>query len=180
MTLIDAVKVLADAGVAALRHFGDDLTRENAARLLPMWAQMRRLRELDEASADEVTFLVLGRFSPAEPPTVPGKDFAPKLACYEANYVNESAAFNGRPFKRWCNCGRSFADPSYDVASAALMAHIAESAPLVEVTPDAVPAPQVWDDSVPPGGFVCSVCRTPVESEPCPEHGVTPDAEVQP
>lgn len=57
------------------------------------------------------------------------------------------------------------------------------SSPLVEVTDTPQPAPQVWDDSVPPGGFVCSVCRTPVESEPCPEHGEqvtdTPQA-VQP
>lgn len=28
----------------------------------------------------------------------------------------------------------------------------------------------VWDDSVPPGGYVCSVCRIPTETEPCPEH----------
>lgn len=29
---------------------------------------------------------------------------------------------------------------------------------------------EVWDDSVAPGGYVCSVCRQPVESEPCAEH----------
>lgn len=34
-----------------------------------------------------------------------------------------------------------------------------------------LPAAEVWDDSVPPGGRVCSVCRTPVESEPCELHG---------
>lgn len=45
----------------------------------------------------------------------------------------------------------------------------ADYGPLVEVQPR--PAPAVWDDSVPPGGFVCSVCRTPVESEPCALHG---------
>lgn len=43
--------------------------------------------------------------------------------------------------------------------------------PLVEVVPQPKPAPEVWDGSVPPGGFVCSVCRTPVESEPCELHG---------
>jgi hypothetical protein len=42
-------------------------------------------------------------------------------------------------------------------------------------TPDT--APQVWDDSVQPGGYVCAVatpdgtqCGMPVESEPCPTH----------
>lgn len=29
---------------------------------------------------------------------------------------------------------------------------------------------EVWDASVPPGGWVCAICRTPVESEPCTEH----------
>lgn len=29
---------------------------------------------------------------------------------------------------------------------------------------------EVFDESVPPGGFVCSICGSPVESEPCPEH----------
>ncbi|MEU3282112.1 hypothetical protein [Streptomyces antibioticus] len=29
---------------------------------------------------------------------------------------------------------------------------------------------EVWDGTVPPGGFVCSVCGEPVESEPCFEH----------
>ena len=35
-------------------------------------------------------------------------------------------------------------------------------------------APERWDDSVPPGGYVCAVCGTPVESEPCPVHGGRP------
>lgn len=34
----------------------------------------------------------------------------------------------------------------------------------------ALDAPDRWDVSVPPGGYVCSVCGTPVESEPCPDH----------
>ena len=29
---------------------------------------------------------------------------------------------------------------------------------------------EVWDDSVPPGGYVCAACGAPVESEPCAEH----------
>lgn len=29
---------------------------------------------------------------------------------------------------------------------------------------------EVWDSSVPPGGYVCAVCRIPVESEPCAKH----------
>lgn len=28
----------------------------------------------------------------------------------------------------------------------------------------------VWDDRLPPGGWVCAICRNPVESEPCPDH----------
>lgn len=31
-------------------------------------------------------------------------------------------------------------------------------------------APDEWVADLPPGGYVCSVCKTPVESEPCPEH----------
>lgn len=31
-------------------------------------------------------------------------------------------------------------------------------------------APSVWDDSVPPGGYVCGSCGMPVESEPCRDH----------
>lgn len=27
-----------------------------------------------------------------------------------------------------------------------------------------------WDPSIPPGGYVCSVCGDPTESEPCPAH----------
>lgn len=34
--------------------------------------------------------------------------------------------------------------------------------------------PSVWDDSVAPGGYVCTVCGIPTEDEPCAEHG--PDA----
>lgn len=33
-----------------------------------------------------------------------------------------------------------------------------------------VPYRPVWDGSLPPGSYVCSVCGQPVESEPCPEH----------
>ena len=34
----------------------------------------------------------------------------------------------------------------------------------------AQPAPDIWDASVAPGGFVCSACGMPTESEPCNEH----------
>lgn len=33
-----------------------------------------------------------------------------------------------------------------------------------------VDAPDVWDASLPPGGYVCGTCGGPVESEPCREH----------
>ncbi|GAA5229244.1 hypothetical protein GCM10025779_00570 [Arthrobacter cryoconiti] len=36
--------------------------------------------------------------------------------------------------------------------------------------PDMTDAPDVWDDSVFPGGMVCSTCGMPTESEPCEEH----------
>lgn len=32
---------------------------------------------------------------------------------------------------------------------------------------------ETWDNTVAPGGYVCTVCRVPVESEPCPQHGRT-------
>lgn len=63
-----------------------------------------------------------------------------------------------------CWCGNVLADgacprpncPPFDIATG---------------KPAELPAAEVWDGSVPPGGFVCSVCRTPVESEPCELHG---------
>ncbi|QGJ96528.1 hypothetical protein SEA_BEATUSCOMEDENTI_89 [Arthrobacter phage BeatusComedenti] len=30
--------------------------------------------------------------------------------------------------------------------------------------------PHVWDGTHPPGGYVCSICGTPTESEPCEKH----------
>ncbi|WP_167305428.1 hypothetical protein [Saccharomonospora piscinae] len=39
-------------------------------------------------------------------------------------------------------------------------------------------APDVWDASIPPGGYVCSTCHTPVESEPCPDHQPTAHAAI--
>jgi hypothetical protein len=45
-----------------------------------------------------------------------------------------------------------------------LAEHVTDAvAPLVPYRP-------VWDASLPPGGYVCSICGDPVESEPCPEH----------
>jgi len=142
----DPDKTLVDWAERDLRCFGDDLSREQAAVVLAMWSPMVTLRKKSAEAADEVTALVLSRFAPAEPPSVPGVDFAPKPACFEANYVNESAAFNGRPFKRWCNCGRWFADQSYDVASAALMAHLADAAVLVAES-TAEPKAREFDDA---------------------------------
>jgi hypothetical protein len=31
-------------------------------------------------------------------------------------------------------------------------------------------APNVWDDGLPPGGYVCAACGQPTESEPCADH----------
>jgi hypothetical protein len=33
-----------------------------------------------------------------------------------------------------------------------------------------VPYRRVWDNALPPGGYVCVICGDPVESEPCPQH----------
>lgn len=33
---------------------------------------------------------------------------------------------------------------------------------------------EVWDDTLAPGGWVCAICRTPVESTPCDEHYPNP------
>lgn len=30
-----------------------------------------------------------------------------------------------------------------------------------------------WDDTIPPGGWVCAIDSRPSESEPCPQHGHT-------
>ena len=37
----------------------------------------------------------------------------------------------------------------------------------------------VWDDSVAPGGYVCSECGAPTESEPCGEHQPERDGECR-
>lgn len=36
---------------------------------------------------------------------------------------------------------------------------------------DREPASEVWVSTPAPGGWLCSACGTPVESEPCPDHG---------
>lgn len=166
MSVVTAVRYLAEFAAEALRPW--EPSRELAAKLLADLPLMVRLRRDDAATADEVEHLVLGRFVPAEPPSVPGVDWAPvypspgtKLL-REANgdmwaetddprrieRLEKSGALSG---DRW---NRNTVEENFG--------------PLVEVQPD---AGRVWDGSVPPGGWVCAVCRTPVESEPCPAHG---------
>lgn len=41
---------------------------------------------------------------------------------------------------------------------------------------EATTVPSVWDGSVAPGGWVCSVCGMPTESEPCVDHQVAGEA----
>jgi hypothetical protein len=61
-----------------VRHFcADDVSREAAAVALAMYSPMVEWRRLDADAAAEVTELVLARFSPAEPPAVPGLDWLP-------------------------------------------------------------------------------------------------------
>jgi hypothetical protein len=77
MSMVTAVKYLAEFAAEALRPW--DPSRELAARLLADLPLMQRLRRDDEATADEVTHLVLGRFA-AKPPAVEGKDWvAPEV-----------------------------------------------------------------------------------------------------
>jgi hypothetical protein len=71
MSVVDAVRTLADMCHVPLRPF--DLTREEAAELLEKLPEIKHLRSRDEATADEVVFLVLGQFE-AELPTEYRKD----------------------------------------------------------------------------------------------------------
>lgn len=91
---MDPDKTLVDWAERDLRLFGDDLSREQAAVALAMWSPMVRLRDRSADAAAEVTALVLARFSPAEPPAVPGLDWLPspdEVASYTAA-VAESLA----------------------------------------------------------------------------------------
>lgn len=76
MSMVTAVKYLAEFAAEALRPW--DPSRELAARMLADLPLMVRLRRDDEATADEVTHLVLGRFLP-KPPAVEGKDHLPAV-----------------------------------------------------------------------------------------------------
>lgn len=55
-----------------------------------------------------------------------------------------------------------------------VMAHPETEAALYAMAASSVePYREVWDSSLPPGGYVCAACGEPVESEPCPEHAPT-------
>lgn len=91
---MDPDKTLADWAERDLLRFNADMCREEAAVVLAMWDRMRKLRQVDADAAAEVTALVLARFSPAEPPSVPGLDWLPspaEVASYRAA-VAESLA----------------------------------------------------------------------------------------
>lgn len=51
-----------------------------------------------------------------------------------------------------------------------LAAHIRECEQQLKDAHSRLARYEVWDDSVPPGGYVCAACGVPVESEPCPVH----------
>lgn len=42
-----------------------------------------------------------------------------------------------------------------------------------------LPYREVWSSELAPGGFVCSVCGQPVESEPCPDHAPKPERQQE-
>lgn len=62
-----------------------------------------------------------------------------------------------------------------DVAQAALhrIHDRADMPPSIRTITEHALRAERWDDSVPPGGWVCAVCGLPCESEPCPDHGHT-------
>ena len=56
------------------------------------------------------------------------------------------------------------------------MSHPVNLNPWRPATPPAPPTPDaadVWDGTIPPGGYVCSTCGMPTESEPCQDHQPT-------
>lgn len=46
------------------------------------------------------------------------------------------------------------------------------------VVMEVLDADDVFDGSVPPGGWVCASCRRPTETEPCRDHQPNAAAEV--
>src|SRR5690349_10055833 len=72
-----------DLAEHALRSWhGDDITREDAERYLPGW---RFFGGLD----DDLRREVLSRFSPAEPPSVPGVDYLPPSSLTDGDAIVE-------------------------------------------------------------------------------------------
>lgn len=69
----------------AMLAFGGDLSREQVSALLPLW---RCASVLD----DDMRAEVLSRFSPAEPPNVPGLDWLPQVKADAAVLVAETVA----------------------------------------------------------------------------------------
>jgi hypothetical protein len=78
-------QLVAQAEHALRCWHGDDMTREQAAALLPMWRHAAGLD--DELRAD-----VLSRFSLAEPPAVPGLDWLPAVEADADVLVAEAVA----------------------------------------------------------------------------------------
>jgi hypothetical protein len=78
-------QLVAQAEHALRCWHGDDMTREQAAALLPKW---RFAVGLD----DDLRTEVLSRFSPAEPPSVPGLDWLPEVEADAKQIVAEVVA----------------------------------------------------------------------------------------
>jgi hypothetical protein len=185
----DSRRVVVAFARLALESFTADRTRENIAALLPLWHGYAIMT--DDERAD-----VLAAYPPAPQPSpdVLAKDVwadiqadskrivdemlaedlaAPKKAFAEPEPREVPKRAQWSAFGACPKCGVGvgvqcvFTEPHSSAGELRPIAH--RGRPLSEVT--ARPTGEVWDDSVPPGGFVCAVCRIPVESEPCPEHG---------
>lgn len=80
---MNPMKVLADQTADILRLFGDEITREEAAELLPKTPAMKVLRSRDAAGAGELAALVLAQFPRSEPPAERFVDYLPEFTADE-------------------------------------------------------------------------------------------------
>lgn len=98
---------------------------------------------------------------PVTPP-VTFRELYGEIARRDQRITELSAALNGLIV----TVGRHPTSMSMAQAEA-LSRAIHEATTVLSSPPD---APNVWDPAIPPGGYVCSVCGDPTESEPCPAH----------
>lgn len=115
--------------------------------LRPTWAELDALRVERDAALDEVEQLAAMEQDRDRLSTL-ADDQTTEIDCY----------------RRVLERIRDLAD-AIDHGDAATT-----SARTIALKAERVLALEQWDGSVPPGGYVCAICRVPVESEPCPDH----------